>query len=77
MNLKEYLFYTDMSIRDFSLKCSMSPSLLSNMITGKTKPTRKALILIEFASNGSVKQQNAFKPTMVPQNLITDLMKTA
>ena len=66
MNIKEYLFYTDMTVKKFAEKAGFHETYMSSIMNQKRKATKKALKLIEFATNGWVKPDTAFADTKVP-----------
>lgn len=67
MNLKQYLFYFNLSLTEFASLCSLSATYLGEIMRGKLKPSGKALKLIEMASEGWVSPEYAFKPTIIPK----------
>jgi len=67
MNLKEYLFYKNLSLREFSKIVDVSACHLSSVITGYRKTSPKLLRAIERASEGWVKPECAFAETKLPK----------
>jgi len=55
VNIREYLFYNKLSVREFSKKVDCSRTYLSQIVHGKIKPGRKLARDIERATNGEVK----------------------
>ncbi len=67
MNLKEYLFYKNMSLKEFSLLVDISACHLSSVITGGRRVTPKLLRALERVTDGWVKPHTAFAETKVPE----------
>jgi transcriptional regulator with XRE-family HTH domain len=67
MNLREYLFYKNMSVREFCKVADFNDSFLSTVLSGKKKPSAKTLRLIERATGGKVKAENVCSPTKLPE----------
>ncbi len=67
MNLKEYLFYKDLSLTKFAQIADLSPCHLSSVATGYRKATKKLLRTIERVTDGWVKIDAAFQPTKIPE----------
>lgn len=70
MNLKEYLFYTDQNAVEFAKLCDLSPHYLRLVIKGKQKPSKKAMRLIQMASNEKIRPENICMPTNIPKELM-------
>ncbi len=68
MNLKEYLFYKAMTLKEFSLIVDISPAHLSSVITGNRRTTPKLLRAIVRATRGKVTADSAFAPTKLPDD---------
>lgn len=66
VNLKEYLFYTNVSVKDFAKEIGVSNSYLSGILAGKKKPSIHLLAYIEQKTHGKVKIENISKPTRLP-----------
>lgn len=66
MNLKEYLFYTNMTVREFGKIADISPCHLSSVMTGQRTITPKILRAITRATEGLVTEETAFMPTKLP-----------
>lgn len=60
MTLKEYLRMHDMNVKEFAQKTAYSRNHLSSVIHGHLQPGRKLLMLIERATGGEVRPENAF-----------------
>ena len=69
MNLREYLFYKEMSMEEFSKTADLSSSYVSQLLRGKLNPTAKTLRVIERATGGKVKAENVCAPTKLPSEL--------
>lgn len=67
MNLKEYLFYSDMALKEFARLADISHCHLSSVLTGARPVTPKLLRAIERASNGKVNADTIFAPTKLPE----------
>lgn len=70
MNIKEYLFYKNLSLKDFAKIVDVSACHLSSVITGFRKTSPKLLRAIERASDGWVKPDTAFAETKLPEGFI-------
>ncbi len=68
MNLQEYLFYSQMSIRDFAKIADFSNAFLSRVINGKQVPSAKTLRVIERVTGGRVKPNTALLPIRFPDD---------
>ena len=66
MNLKEYLFYSQMTVQDFAKVADFSNAFLSRVINGKQIPSAKTLRVIERVTNGRVKPSTALLPIRFP-----------
>lgn len=62
MNLKEFIFYSNISFKEFSKKAGISSSYLSALVNGHKKPTRALAFYIEYLTNGKVKAENIGAP---------------
>ena len=67
MNLKEYLFYKNLSLKEFAKIVDVSACHLSSVITGFRKTSPKLLRAIQRASDGWVKPDEAFAETKLPE----------
>ncbi len=67
MNLKEYLFYKGLSLKEFAKIVDVSACHLSSVITGFRNTSPKLLRAIERASEGWVKPETAFAETKLPE----------
>ncbi len=72
MNLKEYLFFKEMSVKEFAQIAGFHVTYISSIITRKRCPSKKALKLIEFATEGWVKQNTVFAETQLPTGFKRD-----
>lgn len=82
MTLREYFFYNQIQIKDFSLLVDYNPSYISSVSRGVYKPSKKFARIIEKVTNGQVKAHEVFLPGMVStkaKSLATDqeIEKTA
>lgn len=68
MNLKEYLFYKQLSLKDFASMIDISPSHLSSVLTGSRITTPKMIRTIAKATNGKVTADTMFAPTKLPDD---------
>ncbi len=68
MNLKEYLFYSEMPLKEFAKLADISHCHLSSVLTGSRTVTPKLLRAIERASKGKVKADTIFAPTKLPDD---------
>jgi len=66
MNLKEYLFYSNMTIRDFAKIADFNNAFLSGVINGKRIPSAKTMRTIERVTNGKVRADTILAPTKLP-----------
>lgn len=66
MNLKEYLFYKGLTLKEFAEIADISPAHLSSVVTRYRPTTPKLLRCIERASDGWVKPDTAFAETRLP-----------
>ena len=55
MKLREYLFYNQISVTDFSKQIECSRAYLSGIIHGTRTPSKRLAKDIEAATNGKVK----------------------
>jgi transcriptional regulator with XRE-family HTH domain len=67
MNLKEYLFYKNQTLKEFALIADISACHLSSVMTGYRTTTPKLLRAIERATEGWVKPNTAFAETKLPE----------
>ena len=67
MNLQEYLFYSQMTVKDFAKIADLSNAFLSRVINGKATPSAKTLRIIERVTNGRVRVETAFLPIIMPK----------
>lgn len=68
MNLKEYLFYSNMKLKDFAKLVDVSHCHLSSVLTGDRPMTPKLLRAIERASRKKVTAETIFDPTKLPDD---------
>jgi transcriptional regulator with XRE-family HTH domain len=68
MNLKEYLFYKGMTVREFCKLAEFSDAFLSSVLSGKKVPSAKTLRIIEKATKGKVKAENVCAPITLPDD---------
>jgi ribosome-binding protein aMBF1 (putative translation factor) len=54
MNLREYLFYNRITVKEFSEKIEYSRTHLSAIIHGRLKPSKRLAKQIERETNGEV-----------------------
>ena len=69
MNLKEYLFYKNMTVREFCKIAEFSDAFICTILSGKKIPSPKTLRIIEKATKGIVKAENVCAPTKLPPEL--------
>lgn len=67
MNIKEYLFFKQMSVKEFAQIAGFHETYISSILNQKRAPSKKALKLIEFATDGWVKQDTVFADTKIPK----------
>ena len=67
MNLKEYLFYSEMTVSDFAKIADLNNAFLSRVLNGKTIPSAKTLRVIERVTNGKVTTKTALLPIKFPE----------
>ena len=67
MNLKEYLFYKEMTVREFAAIADISPCHLSSVISGQRPTTPKLLRAIARATKNKVTAETIFSPTKLPE----------
>ena len=67
MNLKEYLFYSEMTVKEFAEKADVDKCYLSSVITQNRKPSPRFLRSIARASNNKVTAETIFMPTKLPE----------
>jgi transcriptional regulator with XRE-family HTH domain len=72
MNLKEFLFYNQLTVKDFANLIEMDKCYLSSVLNGNRKPSQKMLRAIERASKGIVKKENAFIPIKIPKEILNE-----
>ena len=63
MNLKEYLFYKRMTVKDFSEKIGYSRTHISATMNGHLKMNKKLARAIERETEGEVTAEELLKPT--------------
>lgn len=61
MNLREYLFYNNISVTDLAKKLAISRSHLSKVIHGKIPFGPKLANKIEIITDGKIKANNLLK----------------
>ena len=67
MNLKEYMFYKGMTIKEFAVYSDLSTAYLSRALNGRHMPSAKTLRVIERVTKGKVKPHTAFAETKFPE----------
>lgn len=67
MNLKEYLFFKEMSVKEFAKLAGFNETYMSAIMNKKRLASKKALKLIEFATEGWVKEATVFEKTKLPE----------
>jgi hypothetical protein len=67
MNLREYLFYKEMTSAEFARKADLSEAYVSMLCRRRAKPTGKTLRVIERTTDGWVKPEFACAPTKLPE----------
>ena len=72
MNLKEYLFYSDMQLKDFAKLADISHCHLCSVLTGARPVTPKLLRAIARASKNKVTAETIFAPTKLPDGWETE-----
>lgn len=70
MNLKEYLFYSGITSKEFCEIAGISHMYLSSMMTGKRNPSKRMRFYIEHITEGQVKGEDIDAPMNVPQGFI-------
>jgi DNA-binding transcriptional regulator YdaS (Cro superfamily) len=68
MNLKEYLFYSEMSVTDFSKLADLDRTFVSSIISGGRRPSAKSIRAIERATKGKVKASTITAPIKKPED---------
>jgi DNA-binding transcriptional regulator YdaS (Cro superfamily) len=71
MNLREYLFYKNQTLKEFALIADISPCHLSSVMSGYRKTSPKLLRAIERATGGWVKKDSAFAETKLPEGFLS------
>lgn len=66
MNLKEYIFYSGMTLKQFAKHAEIHDSYLSSILSGGRRPSKRMLQSIEIATGGWVKAKDVCAPTTVP-----------
>jgi hypothetical protein len=74
MNLKEYLFYLQLSEAAFAKLCDLSGSYVSAIIRGDIKPSDKTLRIIERVTEGLVTSRTFFKAIKIPKSLASKVV---
>ncbi len=72
MNLKEYLFYSEMTIKEFALIADISPCHLSSVMTKQRPTTPKLLRAIARASKNKVTAETIFAPIKKPDDWLDE-----
>lgn len=54
MNLKHYLFFNEISVKDFAEGIKTHPSYIFNIMAGRCNPGPKLMEKIRIATNGEV-----------------------
>lgn len=67
MNLREYLFYSNMTVKDFAKIADFNNAFLSRILNGKHMPSAKTLRAIERVTNGKVRADTILAPTKLPE----------
>lgn len=70
MNLKEFLFYADMSAAKFARSADLTPSYISQVMRGNIRPTAKTLKVIVKATGDRIKPEDVCKPTRIPDEFL-------
>jgi transcriptional regulator with XRE-family HTH domain len=73
MNLKEYLFYSGLTVRQFAKKAEMHDSYLSSILSGGRRPSKRMLKWIELATGGWVNAKDICSPTKLPDGFPKDI----
>jgi plasmid maintenance system antidote protein VapI len=61
MKLKDYLYFNELTIVDFSIMLGYSRGHISNIVNGRTIPTFKLALVIERMTNGQVKAEELIR----------------
>lgn len=69
MNLRTYLFFKEMTVRDFCKVADFSEAFICTVLSGRKKPSAKTLRMIERATNGIVKAHEVCAPIKLPPEL--------
>lgn len=67
MNLREYLFSSKITAKDFALKAGISKSYLSRLLNGATRPSKQMSSHIEKVTNGDVRAENIIGPGILAE----------
>lgn len=67
MNLKEYLFYSEMTVTKFAEIANLDRTFVSSIISGGRRPSKPSMIAIERATNGMVKSDTINSPIKKPE----------
>lgn len=68
MNLREYLFYSGMSVREFAKLADFNEAFLCGVMKGNRIPSAKTLRAIERVTKGKVTAETACAPIKLPEN---------
>lgn len=66
MNLKEYLFYKNLSPNDLAKSLHMHPNYVNSLLRGNSPLSKKFSYAIEIFTKGIVKHDNVFGPPSYP-----------
>lgn len=67
MNLKEYLFFSGITARQFAKIADFTDGFICSIINGKIVPSAKSLRTIERVTKGKVTSKTIFNPTKMPE----------
>jgi transcriptional regulator with XRE-family HTH domain len=65
-NLKEYLFYSGLTVGQFSLMTGINRTELSSILTGARRPSKNSMALIVKFTKGKVTQESLNAPIKLP-----------
>ena len=68
MNLKEYLFYAQMTVTQFADIANLDRTFVSSILSGGRRPSKPSMIAIERATGGQVTAQSISQPIKVPKH---------
>jgi hypothetical protein len=67
MNLKEYLFYSNITTKELAQALGFHHTHVRNVLCGVNKVSKKLSIAVEAYTNGVVKQDNVLGPFTHPR----------